>query len=142
ALGKGEAEGKPSAASRLVSKGLTRSRTDRLQVVQSVPAGGAAGVAAPEGPAGGTLKVTALHSGAATALKAEPEAKLSPAGQLELRVDTMDAKQHAKAAASEKRAEARAKGYHIFPRSDSREQNANAERKPGVGPATQSRGAG
>jgi ribonucleoside-diphosphate reductase alpha chain len=46
-----------------------------------------------------------------TALKAEPEAKLSPAEQLELRVDTHDARAHAKAAASEKRAEARAKGY-------------------------------
>jgi len=40
------------------------------------------------------------------------------------------------------RLQPRVKGYHIFPRSDSREQNANAERKPGVGPATQSRGAG
>src|SRR6185369_10570593 len=62
--------------------------------------------------------VTAFGSGApraevagTTALKAEPEAKLSPTEQLELRVDEHDAKQHAKAAASEKRAEARAKGY-------------------------------
>jgi len=53
----------------------------------------------------------AAHAGAATALKAEPEAKLSPAEQLEHRLDVVDAKQHAKAAASEKRAEARAKGY-------------------------------
>ena len=52
-----------------------------------------------------------LHAGAATALKAEPEAKLSPAQQLELRTTPQDARLHAKAAASEKRAEARAKGY-------------------------------
>jgi ribonucleoside-diphosphate reductase alpha chain len=104
ALGKGESEGKPAPASQYVSKGLTRSRTDRLQVVQGVasPAPASTAVAG---------KVTALHSGAATALKAEPEAKLSPAEQLEHRVDEHDAKLHAKAAATEKRAEARAKGY-------------------------------
>ncbi len=56
--------------------------------------------------------MTALHSTAATALKAEPEAKLSPTDKLELRVDPQqDAKLHAKAAATEKRAEAKAKGY-------------------------------
>ena len=105
ALGKGEQEGKPSPASNLVSKGLTRSRTDRLQVVQGAPAA----LTTAETPRGSV--VTALHSGAATALKAEPEAKLSPAEQLEHRIDVVDAKQHAKVAASEKRAEARAKGY-------------------------------
>ncbi|HWA30970.1 MAG TPA: hypothetical protein VG867_07720, partial [Rhizomicrobium sp.] len=52
-----------------------------------------------------------------TALKAEPEHKLSPTERLEARVEEIaelsiaDAKAHAKAAASEKRAEARAKGY-------------------------------
>ncbi len=106
ALGKGEAEGKPTSASQYVSKGLTRSRTDRLQVVH-----GAAAAAV----SGGV--VTALHASGATALKAEPEAKLSPAEKLELRVEEIaevnahDAKLHAKAAATEKRAEARAKGY-------------------------------
>jgi len=58
--------------------------------------------------------VTAFHGGgAATALKAEPEAKLSPAQALEhaLEIDAEDAKIHAKAAATERRAEARAKGY-------------------------------
>ena len=44
-------------------------------------------------------------------LKAEPEAKLSPADKLDLRIDPQDARVHAKHAASEKRAEARAKGY-------------------------------
>ena len=97
ALGKGVEEGKPTH--NYVSKGLTRSRTDRLSVVssdtQAVVAGGS--------------NVTAF-SGAATALKVEPEAKLSPAQQLE-QINTTDARVHAKHAASEKRAEARAKGY-------------------------------
>ncbi len=100
ALGKGEAEGKP--ASNFVSRGLTRSRTDRLSVVSS-------GTTQAVAPASGS-NVTAF-SGAATALKAEPEAKLSPAQQLDLRIDPQDAREHAKHAASEKRAEARAKGY-------------------------------
>jgi ribonucleoside-diphosphate reductase alpha chain len=69
-------------------------------VADSIPARSAAGGA----------NITAF-SGAATALKAEPEAKLSPAEQLEQRIDPQDARAHAKAAASEKRAEARAKGY-------------------------------
>ena len=97
ALGKGVEEGKPTH--NYVSKGLTRSRTDRLSVVssdtQAVAASGS--------------NVTAF-SGAATALKVEPEAKLSPAQQLE-QINTTDARVHAKHAASEKRAEARAKGY-------------------------------
>jgi ribonucleoside-diphosphate reductase alpha chain len=46
----------------------------------------------------------------ATALKAEPEQKLSPTEALEQQAYA-DARAHAKAAASEKRAEARAKGY-------------------------------
>ncbi len=126
ALGKGEAEGKPSPATQYVSKGLTRSRTDRLQVVRgshgtTASAAGASSSPSPErggstaeGGRGGV--VTALHSPRAevagtTALKAEPEPKRSPAEQLELRVDTEDARAQAKASASEKRAEARAKGY-------------------------------
>ncbi len=113
ALGKGVAEGKPTPASAYVSKGLTRSRTDRLSVVT---AQGAA-TSAPAPLAGEGSKVTAFRSGApraetsgATALKAEPEAKLSPAQQLEA-LNEHDARVHAKHAASEKRAEARAKGY-------------------------------
>ncbi len=105
ALGKGEHEGKAAPASNFVSRGLTRSRTDRLSVVSSPSSGEAVARSA---TAGGN--VTAF-SGAATALKAEPEAKLSPAEQLDLRIDPQDARQHAKASASEKRAEARAKGY-------------------------------
>jgi ribonucleoside-diphosphate reductase alpha chain len=111
ALGKGEQEGKASPASRLVSKGLTRSRTDRLQVVQAAPA-----PTGTEAARGGVVTAMAsagprAEAAGATALKSEPEAKLSPAEQLEHRLDFGDAKTHAKAAASEKRAEARAKGY-------------------------------
>ncbi len=106
ALGKGVEEGKPTPATNYVSKGLTRSRTDRLSVVRGTTAS-----------PGGNITALAAVGGAraeaagTTALKAEPEAKLSPAEQLELRVDTQDVRAHAKAAASEKRAEARAKGY-------------------------------
>ena len=94
ALGKGETEGRPAPATNYVSKGLTRSRTDRLSVVRgpsgSSSGGGAAVSSSPaEGGAAraagvrGQRNVTALHSAAATALKAEPEAKLSPAEKLE-----------------------------------------------------------
>jgi len=60
--------------------------------------------------ASGTSKVTALHAAGATALKSEPETKLSPTQALEA-LNATDARAHARAAASEKRAEARAKGY-------------------------------
>ena len=105
ALGKGEAEGKPAPAHELRVEG-----PDPLAHRPAV--GGERRLAAPPLPrVGGAAcgNVTAF-SGAATALKAEPEAKLSPAEQLEHRVDE-DARAHAKAAASEKRAEAKAKGY-------------------------------
>jgi ribonucleoside-diphosphate reductase alpha chain len=109
ALGKGVEEGKP--ATNYVSKGLTRSRTDRLSVVRGVSSSApAVADSIPARGAAGGANITAF-SGAATALKAEPEAKLSPAEQLEQRIDPQDARAHAKAAASEKRAEARAKGY-------------------------------
>jgi ribonucleoside-diphosphate reductase alpha chain len=121
ALGKGVEEGKPTET-RYVSRGLTRSRTDRLKVMQggqgdvSSPSA-AAGASTAEGGRGGASNVTALISsaprgeaGAATALKAEPEQKLSPTDLLEQQNRT-DARVHAKQAAAEKRAEARAKGY-------------------------------
>jgi ribonucleoside-diphosphate reductase alpha chain len=109
ALGKGETEGKASSATQYVSKGLTRSRTDRLQVVHA----GSAATAEASAPA--ASNVTAFHghheTAGATALKTQESAKLSPAEQLEHRIDNADARNHAKVAASEKRAEARAKGY-------------------------------
>jgi ribonucleoside-diphosphate reductase alpha chain len=58
-----------------------------------------------------TSNVTALSGGrAATALKIEPEARVSPATALET-MTWADPKTHAKAAAAEKRAEAKAQGY-------------------------------
>jgi ribonucleoside-diphosphate reductase alpha chain len=125
ALGKGVVEGRPSPDARYVSKGLTRSRTDRLKVMQGgqgiadssspSPAGG--GSVGETGRGGASSKVTALTSAGpraeisgTTALKAEPEQKLSPTELLEQQNRT-DARAHARAAAAEKRAEARAKGY-------------------------------
>jgi ribonucleoside-diphosphate reductase alpha chain len=128
ALGKGVVEGRPSPDARYVSKGLTRSRTDRLKVMQGgqgiadradssspSPAGG--GAVGETGRGGAPSKVTALTSAGpraeiagTTALKAEPEQKLSPTEILEQHNRT-DARAHARAAAAEKRAEARAKGY-------------------------------
>jgi ribonucleoside-diphosphate reductase alpha chain len=124
ALGKGVEEGRSSP--NYVSKGLTRSRTDKLVVMQG-GADRATDRAAPPSPGsagadstgrGGATNVTAFGgnapraelTGAATALKSELEAKLSPAQALEALAWT-DARSHAKAAAAEKRAEARAKGY-------------------------------
>jgi ribonucleoside-diphosphate reductase alpha chain len=130
ALGKGVEEGKPGAgaATRYVSKGLTRSRTDKLSVL----AGGAAPEARSPSPIGGGeggargapggAKVTAFagretRAEGTAALKAEPEQKLSPAEQLEqqqiahVRSDVVDTRASARALAAEKRAEAKAKGY-------------------------------
>jgi ribonucleoside-diphosphate reductase alpha chain len=114
ALGKGIEEGRPAAgSSKYVSKGLTRSRTDKLSVVS----GGSTGGTTSGGGNVGGGNVTALHGGGAraevagsTALKAEPEQKLSPTQALE-HLQWSDARQHAKTAAAEMRAEARAKGY-------------------------------
>jgi ribonucleoside-diphosphate reductase alpha chain len=129
ALGKGVEEGKPSSDTRYVSKGLTRSRTDRLTVMQggaeasSSPAGGGSSA---EGGRGGGSNVTAISSAApraeisgTTALKTEPEQKLSPTQALEqlqwtkagARQNLAEGRSDAKALAAERRAEAKAKGY-------------------------------
>jgi ribonucleoside-diphosphate reductase alpha chain len=121
ALGKGVEEGKAPPAAQYVSRGLTRSRTDKLGVIAGgAPSGGASQQAAEN-------NVTALRTAGAVALKAEPEAKLSPTEALESRaLDNLEWRQveermrdliettdrgSAKAQAAEKRAEARAKGY-------------------------------
>src|SRR5579863_10000779 len=113
ALGKGVAEGKPSPDARYVSKGLTRSRTDRLKVM----AGGADAVSSHGGESqggGAASNVTALaprgEIAGSTALKAAPEPKLSPA-QAPEQAPMTDTRAHAKAVAAERRAEAKAKGY-------------------------------
>jgi ribonucleoside-diphosphate reductase alpha chain len=120
ALGRGVEEGKPTPATRYVSKGLTRSRTDKLNVmpanVTGTPApsplggeGRGEGVARSSG--GGTVTALASHraeTAGATALKIEE--RVSPATALEA-MTWADPKTHAKAAAAEKRAEAKAQGY-------------------------------
>jgi ribonucleoside-diphosphate reductase alpha chain len=113
ALGRGVEEGKPSpSAAKYVSRGLTRSRTDKLVVM----AGGAGG-GEPRGTAadarGASPNVTAFAAGGPTgrgvtvppALKAG-SADARPAGLFD-----QLAGPNARAAAAEKRAEARAKGY-------------------------------
>ncbi len=118
ALGKGVEEGKQAPEGRFVSKGLTRSRTDRLKVMDG---GGGDATSSTVGGSAGTLSNVTAFAGAgprgelagATALKSEPEAKLSPAQALEHRPleHRFDARANAKAAAAERRAEAKAKGY-------------------------------
>jgi ribonucleoside-diphosphate reductase alpha chain len=138
ALGKGVEEGKPAGgAAKYVSRGLTRSRTDKLAVVSGAGERGGEGRGGPGGasspPAGSPAEggrggakaaapsnITALHgapraevSGTA-ALKAEPEAKLSPAQTLGQQAWS-EALAQARAQAAEKRAEARAMGYEGDP---------------------------
>src|SRR5262249_22491507 len=119
ALGKGVEEGKPgsgAAATKYVSKGLTRSRTDRLAVLPGGAVTEARGQARSARVAAGPANVTAFAGGrepraeGTTALKAEAELKLSPAEQLEQQ-QVPQARADARAAAAEKRAEAKAKGY-------------------------------
>ncbi|MDI3471309.1 MAG: Ribonucleotide reductase of class II (coenzyme B12-dependent) [Pseudolabrys sp.] len=126
ALGKGEVEGKKSAAS-LVSRGLTRNRTDHLSVVPGAsspsPAGGGS---SGEASRGGVVTAFAGSRGdvqgaaiGATALLAEPETKLSPAQKLEFRAEAVTGtKPDAKALANEKRLEAKARGYEGDPCSE------------------------
>ena len=120
ALGRGVEEGKPVApASKFVSKGLTRSRSDKLVVMSggAAPEGrGAAADARAPSPAGlgggeAASNVTAFAGGgaqAATALREEAEPRLSPAERLE---HLPWSQKEARAQAAEKRAEAKAKGY-------------------------------
>jgi ribonucleoside-diphosphate reductase alpha chain len=124
-LGKGVEEGKEPddhghRASKLVSRGLTRSRTDNLVVMR----GGSAAVVSgnDSAPAGGS-KVTSLasHSGSgragdvlegAVALKQEVQHDLSPTEKLEaLQWSKAGAAAQAAPSKAERRAEAKAKGY-------------------------------
>jgi ribonucleoside-diphosphate reductase alpha chain len=115
ALGKGVEEGKPGST-KYVSRGLTRSRTDKLSVLAGGVTAEARGPAT-DARATSASNVTAFGGrepraeiAGTTALKTEPEHKLSPAEQLEqhaLPFTKADARAHA----AEKRAEAKAKGY-------------------------------
>jgi len=111
ALGAGVEEGKAPAesANKYVSKGLTRSRINKGGQTPSGRAAEVSGTSV-DTHAYGAGNVTALNVAGATALKAEPEEKQSPAQKIE-HLNWADAKTHAKQAAAEKRAEARAKGY-------------------------------
>jgi ribonucleoside-diphosphate reductase alpha chain len=117
ALGKGVAEGKTPEgqhATRYVSKGLTRSRTDNLVVMR----GGSPSSLAGESRSGGA-NVTALSSSrvgdtleGATALQHETGHDLSPTERLEQQQRSKAAAAHATAPTkAERRAEAKARGY-------------------------------
>jgi ribonucleoside-diphosphate reductase alpha chain len=113
ALGKGVEEGKP-LATHFVSKGLTRSRTDKLSVMASPsPAGSGTdgGRSGASSERGGVVTALASHRAetvGSAALKLEPDMKVSPATALE----TLPwQKPDARAQAAEKRAEAKAQGY-------------------------------
>jgi ribonucleoside-diphosphate reductase alpha chain len=136
ALGKGVVEGRPpeQPASRYVSRGLTRSRTDKLTVMSGErgterggglergapspsPAGGGSASEASRGGATASAKITSLagarthgHIEGTAALK--PERAPSPAEALEsLPWSRAEARAEARALAAEKRAEAKAQGY-------------------------------
>jgi ribonucleoside-diphosphate reductase alpha chain len=133
ALGKGVEEGRPSASTKYVSRGLTRSRTDKLSVLPGGAApesrassshfgeGGARNPIGSPSAASMGAKVTAFAAREARAegtgsalLRPEPEQKLSPTEQLEQQppiVMRTDERALARAAAAGKRAEARARGY-------------------------------
>lgn len=106
ALGKGETEGRAPAATKFVSKGLTRSRTDKLSLISGGGSPSPAGGGSAEGR-GGVISAVGAPASAATALKAEPEQKLSPTEKLE----AMAWSAPAKPSVAEKRAEAKAQGY-------------------------------
>ncbi len=126
ALGKGVEEGKEPSdahhqqATKYLSKGLTRSRTDNLVVMR----GGSAAVSqgSDSAPSGGS-KVTALSPGGghgrvsdtlegAVALKQEANHDLSPTEKLEaLQWSKAGAAAAAAPSKAERRAEAKAKGY-------------------------------
>jgi ribonucleoside-diphosphate reductase alpha chain len=123
ALGGGVGEGKaPDGSSKYLSKGLTRSRTDKLVVMSGgVEARGTSAEGRPS-----PSNVTALASAGATArgpaaaLKADAEPGRATAldqlqwtqARTETRVEARaDARADARVMAAEKRAEAKAKGY-------------------------------
>ena len=109
ALGKGVEEGVRPAAPNYVSKGLTRSRTDKLSVVSggspTSAIGGGDGRSSGQADLPASPRCTeAARAEGATALKAEPEAKLSPTQAIEALAWQQPSK-------ADRRAEAKAKGY-------------------------------
>jgi ribonucleoside-diphosphate reductase alpha chain len=116
ALGKGVEEGKtPEAgtqATKYLSKGLTRSRTDNLVVMRGVDvrSPNAAPSSAAVAFAGGSRVGDAVEG--ATALKQELDTDLSPTEKIEALAWSKAGSAHAAAPSkAERRAEAKAKGY-------------------------------
>ncbi len=118
ALGKGVGEGKSpdgagQQATKYLSKGLTRSRTDNLLVMRSVAQPSQGG-----GDTGGA-RVSALSGGSrvgdtvegATALKAEVDTDRSPTERLEALAWSKAGTAQAAPSKAERRAEAKARGY-------------------------------
>ena len=117
-----KAASRPTRA--IVSKGLTRSRTDKLAVVSS---GGARPRPPPSGGrAGGGGNVTALIRRRDRAQGRAGGEALARAGAREPRLARAQA--HAKPAAAEKRAEAKAKGYEGESLRRVRQLHAGAQR--------------
>jgi ribonucleoside-diphosphate reductase alpha chain len=118
ALGKGVEEGKapdaPSPAAKYLSRGLTRSRTDKLGVISGGTQTGGGGSSGTTQQAAGN-NVTSFHTAGATALKSSAALDRLEWQNLEERMRSLvgDTKPQAqaKAAISERRAEARARGY-------------------------------
>src|SRR5262245_15493594 len=116
ALGRGVEEGKPAgtSAARFVSKGLTRSRTDKLVVMAGGAAPEARGPVIPNSPGSNVTAFAGSPANLVAALREEAEPKLSPAERLEhlpWQEARTDVRAQARATAAEKRAEAKAKGY-------------------------------
>jgi ribonucleoside-diphosphate reductase alpha chain len=132
ALGKGVEEGRapdPAHSSKFISKGITRSRTDKLVVMQGGAAdalapsnvtalaspGASASHPSPLGGEGGARSAPGGGASALTALKApEPERDLSPTEKLEAQQWSKAgsaAATHATPSKAERRAEAKARGY-------------------------------
>jgi ribonucleoside-diphosphate reductase alpha chain len=116
ALGKGVEEGKapdaPNPTAKYLSRGLTRSRTDKLGVIS----GGTAGGGTASQPGAGS-NVTSLHTAGATALKSSTALDRLEWQEVEQRMRSLvgETAPSAKAVASERRAEAKAKGYEGEP---------------------------
>ncbi len=116
ALGKGVEEGKAPDGNKFVSKGLTRSRSDKLVVMQGGADAQASGNVMSIASAGATAR---HHDGqdhveGATALKtAEPERELSPTEKLEQQNWSKSGSAAAQAGPTkaDRRAEAKARGY-------------------------------
>ncbi len=116
----GKAPDAPSPAAKYLSKGLTRSRTDKLGVISGGTQTGGAGTGGGSAQQAAGNNVTSFHTAGATALKSSAALDRLEWQNLEERMRSLvgDAKTaetkpqtQAKAVISERRAEAKARGY-------------------------------